>query len=84
MKEKQGSKVKHSIHSQISKLLFPYLNGDITKEEDRILFGHLPRCVSCQKKLGLAMLIATKGIDWNNRNDAAEIAAPGAAVSFRK
>jgi hypothetical protein len=84
MNEKRESKVKHSIHSQISKLLFPYVNGDISGEEDRMLFAHLPECVACQKKLGLAMLIATQGINWNSRDDPAETAPPGAAVPFRK
>lgn len=76
MKEKQGSRTKRSIHFQISTLLFPYLNGSLSAEEDRLLFEHLPGCVPCQRKLGLAMQIAARGIRWDSRNDAGETALP--------
>ena len=89
MKEKQGFEVvKNCFQPRLSTLLAPYLNGDLTSEETRMLEDHLPECAECQEKLGLIMMIAAHGLrGWKRRDERGAKASrrsKGEVVPFRR
>jgi hypothetical protein len=84
VKQELGFKLaKGHIHLEISGLLGPYIQGDLSQEETRMLENHVPECDECQKKLGLAMLIAVEGLPgWKRLGDMGPKAPPRNVVPF--
>ena len=68
MKEK-GLKTVNCNNPELGGLLAPYIHGNVSPRNTRILEDHLSTCEECQKKLGLAMIIATHGLrGWKRRD----------------
>jgi hypothetical protein len=68
--EKRRISLKGKVHNtpvsdsehEISELLAPYVNGNVTLEETRRIQDHLPGCQQCQKELGIIMMIKACGL----------------------
>lgn len=87
MKEKQGFRtVRNCTNLAMSGLLAPYLNGNASPENIRILEEHVSLCEECQEKMGLIMMIGAYGFREGRSSRPATLSPDGSGkvIAFRR